>query len=95
MADEFDMQQVSLIARLRLSEQEKQELERDLKEILASFSEISSAKGIDEEKEMHYPSKSGHKLREDRVEKCTSPDRILHGFARKDGRYMVAPKSLD
>lgn len=92
---EFDLRRVAEIARLRLTDEEMAKLGADLSEILSYFSEINKAEGLGKEKETYYPSKQTHALRKDSSKGSENADAILGHFTRKDGRSMVAPKSLD
>ncbi len=90
---DFKIDQVSLVARLRLTDEEKKKFEKEMRDILDSFSEINEAEGLDKETEMHYPSRQEHEFRKDEVKECEYFDRFVELFTKKDGRHMVAPKS--
>ena len=82
------------LSRIKLSEAEAERLEKEFAQIIEYFSSISEIGG--DSKQLFYVTGSKAEPRKDEVKaaKGGENDRILGNFAVKDGRLMVAPKSL-
>lgn len=93
MIDEQTLDRIAEISRLKLSAQEKSELQKDLSSILQSFSKIREieARG----KELYYVRKVVNALRKDKARKKEEEAKgIRSQFNKREEEYMIAPKSL-
>jgi aspartyl/glutamyl-tRNA(Asn/Gln) amidotransferase C subunit len=85
------------LSRVKLSEAEASRLEGEFGEMMKYFSDID-ALGREGE-QLYYVSGTSGALREDKPRqagtKKEEADAIVGQFSRKDGRLMVAPKTLD
>ncbi len=85
------------LSRVKLSEAEVSRLEGEFGELMKYFSDID-ALGKEGE-QLFYVSGSSGTLREDKPQPAESKkeeaDAIVGQFSRKEGRLMLAPKSLD
>ncbi|VVB98647.1 Aspartyl/glutamyl-tRNA(Asn/Gln) amidotransferase subunit C [uncultured archaeon] len=83
------------LSRVKLSEAEIARLEKEFGEIFGYFSSISGigAKG----EQLFYVGGVRGQLRADdpKPKSRDEADAIVENFAQKDGRLLVAPKSLD
>jgi len=96
MAEEkIDLTRVAEIARLKLSDEEKAVISKDLEGILGQFAQINAIEGLDKVEENDYVIDGANALREDVISECKNPDDITKLFTRKEGKFLVAPKSLD
>ncbi len=82
---------VAEIARLRLSESEAKELEKELNQILNEFSKIGEIHEAGAE--THYIHKPAARLRKDAVKK-TDASPLVSQFAKSEDGFMSSPKSL-
>ncbi|MEM4389085.1 MAG: Asp-tRNA(Asn)/Glu-tRNA(Gln) amidotransferase subunit GatC [Candidatus Micrarchaeia archaeon] len=92
MITEEILRKVAEIARLRLSQAELASFRKELEEILAHFSKIQK---MGEGEAEHYGRRLANSLREDRAECWAGGEDILANFNRREGRLLVAPKSLE
>lgn len=83
------------LSRVKLSEAEVSRLEKEFGEIFEYFSSIREIGGKGEQ--LFYVSGGKGELRTDepRPKAKDEADLIVGNFAQKDGRLLVAPKSLD
>ena len=91
--DEDLIGHVAEVARLKLSEQEKKQFAKELKEILGSFSKLDevNTEGIDISLQ---PVELKNMLREDKEGKCLSQEDALSLTEhRKDG-YFKGPRAI-
>jgi aspartyl/glutamyl-tRNA(Asn/Gln) amidotransferase C subunit len=95
--DKETVARMSELARIRLSDAEISRLEAEFGEIFKQFSSISELGSGDEQ--LFYVSGGNGKLRTDigaaKGANRKEADRIAGQFTKKDGRLLVAPKSLD
>lgn len=94
-SEKIELEQIANIARLKLTDEEKQKLGKDIDGILGSFSEINAIAGLDKIEETGYVNEEKNPLREDGTEKYEGSDTLVGLFTRKEGRLLVAPKSLE
>jgi len=84
---------VAEVARLKLSESEKEKFVKELKEILGAFSKIdevdTSGIGISLQ-----PVELKNILREDKEEKCLSRDEVLSLTMHKKDGYFKGPRAI-
>lgn len=94
--DDETLKKVAETCRLKLSEEEAKALKKDLQIILEQFKEIQKA-GEGAEEGLYYVNETTNELREDEVKKKDEKEteEIVKLFSKKDGRFMVAPKSLE
>ncbi|MBI5229111.1 Asp-tRNA(Asn)/Glu-tRNA(Gln) amidotransferase subunit GatC [Candidatus Micrarchaeota archaeon] len=92
MIDQDTLKKVAQISRLKLSEQEIQELQKDLNTILDYFSKINeiAAKG----EEMYYVKAVRNAVRKDLPRKCDKDEKIRKAFNKKQENWLLAPRSL-
>ncbi|MFN7088274.1 MAG: Asp-tRNA(Asn)/Glu-tRNA(Gln) amidotransferase subunit GatC [Candidatus Paceibacteria bacterium] len=83
------------LSRIKLSDIEISQLEKEFGEIFKYFSSISELGRKDEQ--LFYVTGSKGMLRQDLVKSNSAEEAnlIVDNFARKDQRLLVAPKSLD
>ncbi len=88
---EFKIGDMAHIARLWLDENEAQQLEKDLKGILAYFSDLQKFKGSAAEANAAKAT-----TRKDEVKECgVDAKDISKLFNHREGSYMMVPKSLE
>lgn len=80
-------------ARLNLSESEIKEFEKDFKEILDIFSEISKIDTKDI-KESFHPIEIRNHLREDKVKKSLTQEEALKNSNHRTEIYFKGPKAI-
>lgn len=90
---EQQIRRASRIARLVLSEDELNGLLRDAEAIFEEFSKIQELDTKVPEETLEAET-SGTALREDIAEKFPDADRIFACVPKKEGRLVLAPKSL-
>ncbi len=85
--------QVAKNARLNLTEKEIKEFEKDFKNILDTFSDISKVdtKNV---KESFHPIEIKNHLREDKVEESLSQENALKNSKHRTDIYFKGPKAL-
>lgn len=93
--EKIELERVAEIARLKLSDEERESLRKDIEGMLAYFSEINAIKGLEKVREMNYVNEGKNKLRDDGAKACAESGGIFALFTRKEGKYLVAPKSLE
>ncbi len=81
------------LSRVRLSEAEVSRLETEFSSMFDYFSSISDLGSGGEP--LFYVAGGSGKRREDRPNDRKVADAIVSQFARKEGRLLVAPKSMD
>jgi len=91
--DEKLIEHVAEVARLKLSEKEKKQFVKELKEILDSFSKLDGVdtKGIDVSLQ---PVELKNALREDNEEKCLSQEEALSLAEHKKDGYFKGPRAV-
>ena len=91
--DEKLIEHVAEVARLKISEKEKKQFAKELKEILDSFSKLDEVdtKGIDVSLQ---PVELKNSLREDKEEKCLSQDEALSLTENKKDGYFKGPRAV-
>ena len=89
---EETLRRVADIARLKLSPEELVAFQTEITAILDHFSTIQKVAGASPSS---GASSLTNPLRDDKVEDCSHADALTAGFAKKDGRFLVAPKSLE
>ena len=87
------IEQVAEVARLKLSEKEKERFVKDFKEILDSFSTIDKCdtKGYEA---VAQPVEIKNVLREDSVEDSFSQEQALANAKHKKNGYFKGPKAV-
>jgi aspartyl-tRNA(Asn)/glutamyl-tRNA(Gln) amidotransferase subunit C len=87
------IENVAKIARLELSEKEKEIFVKDFKEILGAFSDINSCdtKGIEFS---FQPVELKNMTREDKVEKSLSQEEALSNTELKKDGYFKGPRAV-
>jgi len=81
------------LSKVRLSEAEVSRLETEFSAMFDYFSSISDLGSGGEP--LFYVAGGSGKRRDDRLKDCKEADAIVSQFARKEGRLLVAPKSMD
>lgn len=91
--DEKLIEHIAEVARLKLSEQEKKQFVKELKEILGSFSKLDEVdtKGIDISLQ---PVELKNMLREDKEEKCLNQKEALSLAENKKDGYFKGPRAV-
>jgi len=89
---EETLHRVAETARLRLSQAELAAFRKELGDILRHFSKIRE---MGEGEARHYGRDTANELRADEAGACEEADAILGNFNKKEGRFLVAPKSLE
>ncbi|HII53476.1 Asp-tRNA(Asn)/Glu-tRNA(Gln) amidotransferase GatCAB subunit C [Candidatus Micrarchaeota archaeon CG08_land_8_20_14_0_20_49_17] len=87
----FNIADMAHIARLRLDENEAQQLEKDLKGILAYFSDLQKFNG----KVAEGKAAKATPRKDEVKECCVDAKDISKLFNHKEGGYMMVPKSLE
>ncbi|MEW6528906.1 MAG: Asp-tRNA(Asn)/Glu-tRNA(Gln) amidotransferase subunit GatC [Candidatus Micrarchaeota archaeon] len=89
------VKKMSALARVKLSETEVLRLEKEFNEIFEYFSSIKEIGG--ESEQLFYVTGAKGELRADKInaKEKDEIDAIIKNFAQKDGRLLIAPKSLD
>jgi aspartyl-tRNA(Asn)/glutamyl-tRNA(Gln) amidotransferase subunit C len=91
MIEEKDVEYVALLARLELSEEEKEVFTRQLGQVLEHAEKIRSLDTEDVEPTSHaIPLKNV--MRPDEVRPCLSQEEALSNAPRAEGGYFVVPK---
>ena len=87
------IEHVAEVARLKLSEKEKKQFVKELKEILGSFSKLDEVdtKGIDVSLQ---PVELKNVLREDNEEKCFTQEEALSLTRHKKDHYFKGPRAV-
>ena len=87
------IEHVAEVARLKLTEKEKEQFSKELKEVIEAFSKIDKVdtKGINASLQ---PVELKNALREDKVEKCLSQDDVLSLTEHKKDGYFKGPKAV-
>ena len=91
--DEKLIEHVAEVARLKLSEKEKKQFVKELKEILDSFSKLDEVdtKGIGISLQ---PVELKNSLREDKEEKCLNQKEALSLTENKKDGYFKGPRAV-
>ena len=89
--DKDIIRRVATTARLHLTDEEVDELAKDMDNILQHFAEIKS---IRTDEEMHYVYDSENPLREDVEGIAENPDGIRGQFTKSEGKHLSAPKAI-
>jgi len=89
--DKDIIRRVATTARLHLTDEEVDELSKDMENILRHFTEIKS---IRTEEEMYYVHDSENPLRQDRKGEPDNAIGIRDQFTKKDAKHLSAPKSI-
>ena len=87
------IEHVAELARLELTEEEKEKFVKDFKEILEAFSVIAKAdtKGA---KPAFQPVELKDQMREDKVEKSLSQEEALKNTEHKEDGYFKGPRAV-
>ena len=87
------IEHVADVARLKLTEKEKEQFSKELKEVIEAFSKIDKVdtKGIDASLQ---PVSLKNRLREDKEEKCLEQDDVLSLTDNKKDGYFKGPKAV-
>ena len=87
------VEHVAQVARLKLTEKEKELMEKDLNNILGAFREMDKAdvKGVEP---TFQPLPSENVLREDTPEKCFTPEEALGNTQHKERGFFKGPKAV-
>ena len=87
------IEHVAKVARLKLTEKEKEQFSKELKEVIEAFSKIDKVdtKGIDASLQ---PIELKNALREDKEEKCLSQESALANTKHKKDGYFKGPKVI-
>lgn len=86
------LEKVAEVARLKLSEEEINEFNKDIETILEHFSKI---KEIECKEEFCYVHKKKNECRKDMVVKGDEGEDMIKLFNKKNKRFLSAPKSLE
>src|SRR5271157_5963985 len=81
------------LSRMKLSEAEVSRLEVEFSALFEHFSSISELGSVGEP--LFYVAGGSGSRRGDSLEKSKEADGIISQFSRKEGRLLLAPKSLD
>ena len=87
------IEHVAKISRLKLTEKEKVQFSKELKEVLEAFSKIDNVdtKGIDASLQ---PVELKNALREDKEESCLKQEDVLSLTEHKKDGYFKGPKAI-
>ena len=87
------IEHVAEVARLKLTEKEKEKFVKELKEVIEAFSKLDvvDTKGIEVSMQ---PVELKNVLREDKEEKCLSQDDVLSLTEHKKDGYFKGPKAV-
>ena len=85
----IDIERVARIARLDLTAKEKEKLEKQLNDILSTFSEINEI-NVDGVEPSFHPIKMENVMREDKKEKFEWDP--FSNTGNKDGKFFKGPK---
>lgn len=91
--DEKLIEHVAEVARLKLSEQEKKQFAKELKEILDSFSKLDEVDTKDIDTSLQ-PVELKNMLREDKEEKCLNQKEALSLTEHKKDGYFKGPRAV-
>ncbi|MEM2974790.1 MAG: Asp-tRNA(Asn)/Glu-tRNA(Gln) amidotransferase subunit GatC [Candidatus Micrarchaeia archaeon] len=89
--DKDTILKVAMTARLHLTDEEIDEMLKDIEKILQHFAAI---KDIRTEGEMYYVHDFANPLRQDGKGQPDDAFNIRDQFTRKEGRYLSAPKTI-
>ncbi|MBI2134651.1 Asp-tRNA(Asn)/Glu-tRNA(Gln) amidotransferase subunit GatC [Candidatus Woesearchaeota archaeon] len=91
--DEKLIEHVADVARLKISEKEKKQFVKELKEILDTFSKLDEVdtKGIDVSLQ---PVELKNVLREDKAKECLSQEEALSLTQNKKDGYFKGPRAI-
>lgn len=87
--DDFEFDRLLKITRIKLSEEERRSIKKDIEQILAYFDRIN--KMSTDEKPAYHPIKISPKLREDKVLPFKDREKLLRGTKRHES-YVLGPK---
>ncbi len=90
--DDATLQRVSQVARIKLSESEKEDFRKDLNEILGYFSQISEIQ--EQGRELYYVKEGSAVQRKDEPVECKETEAIRSQFTKSKNGLMLAPKTL-
>ena len=85
------LKRASEVSRLKLEDSEIASFSAELDSLLQYFSQVQKVKEAKVKEEKLHDSE----LREDILVKKDYADRLVEKFTKKDGRYLVAPRSLE
>ena len=87
------IEHVAEVARLKLTDKEKEQFVKELKEVIEAFSKLDEVdtKGVDISLQ---PVELKNVLREDKEEKCLSQDDVLSLTEHKKNGYFKGPKAV-
>jgi aspartyl-tRNA(Asn)/glutamyl-tRNA(Gln) amidotransferase subunit C len=88
------IKEIADLARIKISEEEAEKMEKDFKEILEYFSSINELVKEHIELKSHF-FEAATVIREDRfIKQSEEADKIVNEFSKVKGRYAKAPKTL-
>jgi len=87
------VKEIAKVARLKLTEEEIDKIEKNMDEVLNAFSKIQEV-GTENVEMSVQPVKLGNALREDIPKKCLTQEEALSQTNNKKDGYFVGPKSL-
>ena len=87
------VKEIAKVARLELTEEEIDKIEKDMDEVLNTFSKIQEV-GTKDVKMSIQPVKLGNALREDEPKECLTQKEALSQVEDKKDEYFVGPKAL-
>lgn len=88
-----EVEHVAWLARLKLSEEEKELYTRQFNQILEYFSKLAELDTEDAPPELHVVGLA-NVCREDKVERPLSREEVFRNAPKKRGEYFEAPKIL-
>lgn len=91
MVSKDTIEKVAAIARLELTEEEKESFAKDLESILKAFSTLDKAK-VKDTKPTFQPIEVKNVVREDKIEPSLSQEEALSNSPNKDKGFFKGPK---
>lgn len=88
----IDLEHISRLANLELTEEEKKILPGQIEKIIGWVGQLASLKTDEEEK--YTPIDFSLRLDEDEIEKSLSQEEVLAMAPEKDGNFLKVPKVL-
>jgi aspartyl-tRNA(Asn)/glutamyl-tRNA(Gln) amidotransferase subunit C len=93
MIEKKDVEYVAWLARLDLSEEEKERYTRQLGQVLEHAEKIRSL-DTEDVKPTSHPIPLKNVMREDEVRPCLSQEEALSGAPRAEGGYFMVPRII-
>ena len=91
--DKLLVKEIAKIARLNLTEQELDKIEKDMNDVLTAFSKIQNVK-TENVKMSIQPVEMKNSLREDKIKKSLNYQEALSQTNNKKDGYFVGPKAI-